>query len=167
MKVHRLELLRGVHPRMLELPRQWIKRGPFEIYVAKNGGLRVDESVQAGLSGTGMSAAATLKKTPHGRAGAADLCPLEFLDFTPVSYGGNAKRWSTWLELPQTLRDKFAIIGLFSEELGFKWGGRWVGKAYPYGDQPHHELADWGRLPFPAPGYEFPADLEALLSAAG
>ena len=166
MKVHRLELLRGVHPRVLELPRQWIKRGPFEIFVAMNGGLRISEKVQAGLSGTGMSAAATLRKTPHGRGGAADLCPLGFLAFTPVSYGGTAKRWASWDELPQLIRDQFTEIGKFSESLGLKWGGRWVGKSYPNGDQPHHELADWGRLPFPAPTYEFPADLEAL-SVAG
>lgn len=159
MRVHQLERARGVHPRMLVLPSQWQKTGPFEIYVAMHGGLRVDEAVQADLSGAGMSAAATLRKTPHGRAGALDLCPLGFLAFVPESFGGTAKRWTPWEKLPQLIRDQFLVLGQFSERLGFKWGGRWVGKAYPNGDQPHHELPDWGRLPFPAPVYEFPSDL--------
>lgn len=160
MKVYNLERAIGVHPRMLVLPREWQRRGLFDIYVALHGGLRVDEAVQKSLSGGGMSAATTLRVTPHGRGGALDLCPMGFLAFVPVSFGGTAKRWFGWDELPQLIRDQFKLIGLFSEALGFKWGGRWLGKAYPNGDQPHHELADWQRLPFPAPVYEFPADLK-------
>lgn len=163
MKVHHLERAQGVHPRMLVLLQRWQLTGPFEIAVAMHGGLRSDEAVQVSLSGSGMSAANTLKKTPHGRGGALDLVPLGFLAFVPVAFGGTAKRWASWEELPQLIRDQFAIIGLFGEHLGFKWGGRWLGKQYPNGDQPHHELADWGRLPFPAPSYEFPADLAASL----
>ncbi len=165
MKVHHIERARGVQPRMLVLLREWEKRGPFEIMVGFHGGLRVEPAVQAMLSGGGFSAADSLKKTPHGRGGALDLWPVSFLEHVPRSWGGTAKQWTAWRDLPQLVRDRFAIIGVFSEGLGFKWGGRWVGKSYPNGDQPHHELADWGRLPFPAPVYEFPSDLEALASS--
>lgn len=161
MKVHHLDRARGVHPRMLVLVREWILRGPFEIVVGMHGGLRTDPAVQATLSGSGMSAANSLRVTPHGRGGALDLWPFSFLDHVPVASGGHAKRWTTWDGLPQLVRDQFGLIGIFSEILGFKWGGRWVGQSYRNGDQPHHELLDWGRLPFPAPVYEFPADLEA------
>jgi hypothetical protein len=159
-KVHHLERARGVHPRMLDLPRQWIARGPFEIAVALHGGLRADEALQAKLSGGGMSAAGSLIKTPHGRAAALDLVPIEFLLYVPVSFGGKARRWFGWDELPAELRAKFKEIGEFSEALGFEWGGRWLGKSFPNGDQPHHQLKGWTRLPFPAPAYAFPADLE-------
>lgn len=157
-----MELARGVHPRMLELLRQWRKRGPFELAVAMHGGLRADPGVQKMLSGGGMSAAGNLRVTPHGRGGAIDLCPLDFLAHVPLSFGGTAKRWSSWEELPPRLRGQFREIGLFSESLGFRWGGRWMGRSYPNGDQPHHELSDWQRLPFPPPAYEWPADLVAL-----
>lgn len=166
MKVHRLDRARGVHPRMLELPRQLLKRCPFETVIAMHGGLRVDEALQKSLSGGGMSAATNLRITPHGRAGALDIWPLTFLAYVPTSWGGTAKRWATWEEVPQSVKNDFQHVGLISEGLGFRWGGRWVGKAYPNGDQPHHELPDWQRLPFPAPTYEFPADLEQLIVAA-
>lgn len=148
---------------MLVLLQQWQRLGPFEIVVGMHGGLRVDPSVQTLLSGGGMSAANSLRITPHGRAGALDLWPVLFLAHVPVSWGGTAKNWTSWEGLPQLVRDQFAAIGAFSEALGFKWGGRWVGKSYKNGDQPHHELPDWQRLPFPAPVYEFPSDLEALI----
>lgn len=164
MKVHHLERARGVHHRLLVLPQEWVKRGPFEIVVGWHGGLRTDPSVQAMLSGSGMSAANSLRVTPHGRAGGLDLWPLLFLDYVPTSWGGYARNWTTWEALPQLVRDQFALIGLFSENLGFEWGGRWVGKSYKNGDQPHHQLKDWQRLPFPPPAYPFPADLEALIA---
>ncbi len=163
MKILHLERARGVHPRMLVLLQKWVVDGPFEIAVGLYGGLRTDPSVQTLLSGSGMSAANSLRVTPHGRGGALDLWPVTFLEHVPVASGGTAKRWTTWEGLPQLVRDQFAAIGSFSENLGFKWGGRWVGQSYKNGDQPHHELADWGRLPFPAPAYPFPADLEALV----
>lgn len=163
MKVHRLAWAKGVHPRMLELVRQWGQRGPFEIAVAMNGGLRADESVQATLGAVGMSGAANLRKTPHGRGAALDLVPLDFLKHTPTSYGGTASRWSSWEELPQSVKDKFLQLVLFSEQLGYKCGARWMGRAFPNGDWPHHELPNWGALPFPPPRYDFPADLEALV----
>lgn len=159
MKIHHLERARGVHPRMLVLLQAWQRRGTFEILVAVNGGLRADPAVQASLASTGMSAAKSLKSTPHGRGGALDIWPVSFLPFVPRNWGGTAQQWTTWRELPQKVRDDFAAIVKFSEALGFKCGARWVGKSYPDGDNPHHELADWGRLPFPAPVYEFPADL--------
>lgn len=165
MKIHHIERARGVHPRMLVLLQEWRKRGTFELVVGFHGGLRVDPTVQAMLSGAGMSAANNLRITPHGRGGALDLWPISFLAHVPRSWGGEARRWTTWPELPQLVRDQFAVIGVFSEGLGFKWGGRWVGHSYPNGDQPHHELADWQRLPFPAPVYEFPSDLVASSSS--
>lgn len=164
-RILHLERARGVHPRMLVLLLDWAKHGPFDIAVAMHGGVRTDPGVQTMLSGGGMSAASTLKVTPHGRAGALDLWPLGFLAYVPKSFGGTAARWGTWEGLPQLIRDQFAELGRFSKALGFKWGGDWVGKSYPNGDQPHHELADWQRLPFPPPTYEFPVELEALLAS--
>lgn len=163
MKVHRLEFARGVNIKMLDLVRQWAKNGPFEIAVAKYGGLRTNESDQALLSGGGMSAAKGLIKTPHGRGAALDLCPLEFLSFVPTAFGGTARRWTSWDGLPAEVREKFTVIGKFSEALGYTWGGRWVGGAYPNGDQPHHELKGWQSLPFPAKAQPFPEDLEQML----
>lgn len=163
MKVHRLQLARGVHPKMLELVRAWSAEGLFEIAVAKHGGLRADESTQTILSGSGMSAASSLKQTPHGRGAALDLVPLSFLDHTPSNFGGNAKRWTAWNDLPEKIKNQFLVIGTFSEKRGFKWGGRWLGRSYPNGDQPHHELPNWGALPFPPPAYAFPPDLEELI----
>lgn len=163
MKVHHLDRARGVHPRMLVLLQEWVKRGPFEIVVGLNGGLRTDPTVQAMLSGNGMSAANNLRITPHGRGGALDLWPVSFLAHVPKSWGGEARRWTTWPELPPVVRDQFALIVTFSKGFGvYNQGADWVGRAYEHGDNPHHELKDWQRLPFPAPVYEFPADLEAL-----
>lgn len=164
-RVLELQRARGVHPRMLVLLLEWAKRGTFDVVVAMHGGVRLDQGVQSMLSGGGMSAASTLKMTPHGRGGALDLWPAGFLSSVPTSFGGTAARWGTWEGLPQRVRDEFAELGRFSQALGYRWGGVWVGKSYPHGDQPHHELADWQRLPFPPPTYEFPVELEALLSS--
>jgi hypothetical protein len=163
MKIHQLERAKGVHPRMLVLLQEWLKRGPFEIVVGFHGGLRTDPAVQSMLSGGGMSAANSLRITPHGRGGALDLWPLIFLDHVPSSWGGHARRWSSWEELPHLVVEQFAGIVTFSEALGFTAGARWRSKSYANGDNPHHELHDWQRLPFPAPVYEFPADLAAAL----
>lgn len=159
VRVHQWERLRGVHPRMLVLPHEWQAHGTFDIVVAMHGGLRVDEGVQSMLSGGGMSAANALIKTPHGRGGAVDLYPLGFLTYVPPSFGGTAKRWGTWEEVSPIVKAQFAELGAFSKKRGFAWGGDWVGKAYPNGDQPHHELRDWRRLPFPAPVYAWPAEI--------
>ena len=166
MKVHHLERAIGVHPRMLVLLSAWQQRGPFEIVVAMHGGLRTDERVQKMLSGGGMSAAGSLRKTPHGRGGALDLWPRTFLPYVPSSWGGTAKRWGTWPQLPALVKAQFAEIVAFSKGLGFRCGADWISHDYPNGDNPHHELPDWGRLPFPPPEYEWPSDLAAVCASS-
>ena len=153
MRVHNRERAKGVNPRMLQLLDKWEAEGTHEVCVAVHGGLRVDQAVQSALSAGGMSAATTLKRTPHGRGGALDVYPLSFLPFVPVANGGTARRWGAWDELPQQVRDEFKAFGVFAEKHGYKWGGRWVGHDYPNGDQPHCELIDWQKLPFPPPIY--------------
>lgn len=71
----------------------------------------------------------------------------------PASHGGTGKRWTSWEALPESLKLQFAAFGRFAESRGFKWGGRWVSKTFPNGDQPHVELPNWQALPFPAPIY--------------
>lgn len=153
-QVLRRERARGVHPQLQALLDTWVLEGTHDVVIAVNGGVRSDPVLQASLAAEGFSAAGTLKVTPHGRAAAVDVWPASFLPHVPVANGGTARRWSSWAELPQPVRDEFKAFGVFAESKGFKWGGRWLGRAYPNGDQPHVELANWQRLPFPAPVYE-------------
>jgi D-alanyl-D-alanine carboxypeptidase len=152
-QVLRRERARGVHPQLHALLDSWAAEGTHDVVIAVNGGVRTDPALQSKLAAEGFSAATTLKLTPHGRAAAVDVWPASFLEHVPVANGGTAKRWSTWAELPDQVRAEFKAFGIFAEERGFKWGGRWIGKSYPNGDQPHVEIANWQRLPFPPPIY--------------
>lgn len=152
-KIHHRERSRGTNPKFGQLLDDWEREGEHDIVIAFDGGLRTDEARQAANAAAGMSQAPTLKKTPHGRGAALDVYPVEFLEHVPESHGGTAKRWTPWALLPDFIKAKFRAFGEFAEKRGFKWGGRWVGRAFPNGDQPHVELADWQRLPYPAPIY--------------
>lgn len=143
----------GVHPHLMALLDSWGVDGTHDVLVAPNGGVRTDEALQASTAAAGLSQAKTLRSTPHGRAAALDVWPVSFLPYVPVSAGGTGNRWVGWEQLPELVRNEFFVFGLFAETRGCKWGGRWRGKAFPNGDQPHVEMADWQRLPFPPPIY--------------
>lgn len=153
LRVWHLERLDGTHPSVRELAASWVREGTHDVLVAPDGGLRTDEAGQADKAKAGLSAAASLKSTPHGRGAAGDFWPVSFLPFVPVSAGGMGPRWVAWEKLPQQVRDEFRAFGEFAEKRGFRWGGRWVSKLFPNGDQPHVEMPQWGALPFPPPKY--------------
>lgn len=146
-----LERLDGTHPKVRELAASWVREGTHDVLVAPDGGLRTDEAGQASKAKAGLSAATSLKSTPHGRGAAGDFWPVSFLPFVPALAGGTGPRWVAWEKLPQQVRDEFRAFGEFAERHGFRWGGRWVAKLFPNGDQPHVELKNWGALPFPPP----------------
>ena len=152
-QVLHLERARGIHPQLRALLDSWCVDGSHNVLVAPNGGVRTDEALQASTAAAGLSQAKTLRSTPHGRAAAVDVWPVSFLPFVPLSAGGTGSRWVSWEQLPELVRNEFFLFGLFAETKGLKWGGRWRGKTFPNGDQPHVELPDWQSLPFPAPVY--------------
>jgi hypothetical protein len=139
----------GVVPLLQTLLDAWVRVGTHDIVIAPDGGLRTSVAQQAEKAASGLSNAKTLRQTPHGRGCALDVWPLSFLEFVPLSSGGTAQRWAAWAELPQRVRDEFRAFGEFAERNGFRWGGRFRGKLFPNGDQPHVELMDWQRWPFP------------------
>ena len=152
--VHNKERLNGVHPSIrVDLVDAFEKELPFDVLVAPNGGLRTDEKAQAATAASGMSNATTLKSTPHGRAAAGDFWPVSFLPFVPAKHGGTGKAWVSWEKLPQKVRDEFAAMGAVGERHGYEWGGRFKGKTFPNGDQPHYQMKGWQLMPFPPPKY--------------
>lgn len=153
VRVLELDRAHGVHPSLLELLASWEREGSHDVVVAPNGGLRTDARLQAALASGGASAASTLRSTPHGRAAALDVWPVSFLAHVPRAQGGTASRWTSWEALPADVREAFAAFGRFAEVRGFVWGGRWRGKTFPHGDQPHVELREWRTMPFPPPVY--------------
>lgn len=144
-----LERATGIHPRLKSLLDIWATTGAHDVLIAPDGGLRTDEAVQAGKAASGQSNATSLRQTPHGRGGAVDVWPVSFLPYVPKQNGGTGARWVAWEHLPQQVRDEFHAFGDFAERHGFRWGGRFRGAKFPNGDQPHVELEDWQRLPFP------------------
>lgn len=139
----------NVHPELAEVLDAWEREGTHAVVVAPLGGRRASSGDQQQLAALGMSAATDLRSTPHGRGAALDVWPESFLAHVPLSWGGTAARWSSWAELPQSVRDEFAVFGEWAEARGLVWGGRWRSATYPNGDQPHIELANWRTLPFP------------------
>jgi hypothetical protein len=127
----------------------WEIDGKHDILVAPNGGLRLNAATQAALAQSGMSRAADLRSTPHGRGAAVDVWPTSFLAHVPERDGGTAKRWTSWEALPVGVKADFLVFGEFAEARGFKWGGRWRNAMFPYGDQPHVEILAWQSLPYP------------------
>jgi hypothetical protein len=146
----------GVHPDLRALLDAWDSQGAHVVVVAPDGGLRTDPALQAGFAAGGMSGASTLATTPHGRGVGLDVWPVSFLPHVPVGSGGTASRWSSWAELPESVKAEFLAFGEFSEARGFKWGGRWRSAKFPNGDQPHVELPNWTRFPYPVPGGRYP-----------
>lgn len=147
------EKLRHVHPAFTVLIDEW-KSHPntFEIEIAD--GLRYgpeDEALQARNYATGMSKARFLRDTAHGRGGAIDIYPIEFRDWI--------KR--AWPDVPSDIKNKFLVFGMFAENRGFIWGGRWL-KTFPYGDQPHIELKAWNTLQFPPDGSLFTLPIKEI-----
>lgn len=141
----------GVAPELVALLDAWDVSGPHAVLVAPYGGLRTTQEDQSKLAELGMSAATNLATTPHGRGAALDVWPVAFLAHVPRSWGGTASRWSTWDEVDEPIKAQFATFGAFAEARGLQWGGRWRSSKYPSGDQPHVELPNWQRLPFPPP----------------
>lgn len=117
----------------------WEREGTHDVLIAPDGGLRVDEEKQARYAAQGNSNAATLEDTPHGRGAAADVYPVSFLPHLQ-------KRWE---DVPASVQLEFATFGRFCEARGLVWGGRWRGKTFANGDQPHIEIPNWRSLPFP------------------
>lgn len=132
----------GVDPRLVAFLDWWDKNGEFVIVVDPDGGVRTDAAKQASFAASGVSSAATLDATPHGRAGALDLHPV--LRLTKDGRGA--------LELGMKRVDLYERIGVAAEKFGLKWGGRWRTKTFPDGDQPHIEVPDWRTLPYPPRG---------------
>ncbi len=120
----------GVHPKLQEFLTWWEEHGPFPISVVAEGGVRTDEAKQRDFFNRGVSKAATLKETPHGRAAALDLAPYDTQKKAPVFTGVDAE---------------FAAIGSAAKAHGLVWGGDWTGLK----DLPHVELPNWRSLPFP------------------
>lgn len=133
----------GVRLELQELLDEWERVGTHKVIIPTHpwGGLRTSESDQASYADGGMSAAATLRTTPHGRGGGLDVWPEDF----PHYVNG------TWDAVPAYIKQQFEDFGVFAELHGFVWGGRWRSATYPNGDQPHVELRNWRELPFPPP----------------
>ena len=148
-KVLHRERAVGVRADFADLLDDWERDGTHDVVIPPDGGLRLDEANQAAKAAIGLSAAKTLRSTPHGRGAALDVWPRDFLAHVPVSHGGTARRWTSWEKLPAEIREQFAAFGRFAEVRRFKWGGRWVSRTFPNGDQPHVELPNWQALPFP------------------
>jgi hypothetical protein len=133
------ERAEGVHPALVGLLDSWERDGEFAVQVAGGegwpypGGLRTDEATQAAAAATGLSAASTLKDTPHGRGAALDVWPMGFEPYQSF-------------EVQPGMRELMTRFGEFAEARGFEWGGRW-GKA----DYPHVQVPGWRSLPFPPP----------------
>lgn len=142
-KVQHRERALGVHPALQALLDAWEARGPHSVVVAPYGGLRTDEALQAGFAAAGNSNATTLRSTPHGRGAALDVYPSSFLPLLALP----------WAAVPDDVRAQFEAFGIFAEERGFTWGGRWRGPKFPNGDQGHVEVKSWTDLPFPPPDY--------------
>jgi len=129
-RVRHRERAAGVDRRLLAFLDWWDANGPFTIVIGPDGGVRTDAAKQADYFRRGTSKARTLQETPHGRAGALDL--------TPVDAKGNP----VW-EGPG-VSEKFAEIGRLAKAHGFAWGGDW-----PSADMPHIEVKDWKGLAYP------------------
>lgn len=130
------ELLNKVHPSFKTLIENW-KSHPNTFPIKIVSGLREDEAEVARLYAIGMSNAKNLSETPHGRGGAIDIHPA---DFNPRI---------AWPDQPDAMKLKFYVFGMYAEVAGYTWGGRWRGKKFPYGDQPHVERKDWKTMPYP------------------
>lgn len=142
-RVLQRENARGVHLELQGLLDAWELEGTHQVLIPSSpwGGLRTSEADQAGYAGGGLSGAATLSATPHGRGGALDVWPVEFIHYVN----------GTWAAVPELVKQKFATFGAFAEARGFVWGGRWRSATLPNGDQPHVEMRAWRSLPFPPP----------------
>lgn len=136
--VYHRERADGVHPQLQQLLDAWAREGTHNVVVADYpgpGGLRTDEAEQQELHADGLSGAASLIDTPHGRGAALDVHPEGFDPHR--GFGSQADA-----EL------RLRAFGEFAERYGFVWGGRW---SKP--DMPHVELPNWRALPFPPPQY--------------
>jgi D-alanyl-D-alanine carboxypeptidase len=148
--VYNLERVTGVDDRLSWFLAGWQVHGPFEIVIPPDGGVRKDAARQAVFYAQKTSNAATLADTPHGRAGAIDICPY---GPTPLTRKGSTV-FVLGPQYPENLPPhlqaecvaKFRRIGAIAKRLGFVWGGDW---ARP--DMPHIEVPDWRLLPFPPP----------------
>lgn len=125
----------GVHPSLLKLLDDWERVGWFDVMIAPDGGVRTDEAKQAKLYAQGVTKAKSLSETPHGRAAALDIWPV---DFEPFVSG-------TWAAVPEVVKTQFYAFGQFAQEQGFNWGGAWSS----FKDYPHVEVPNWRLLPFP------------------
>ena len=135
------EKLADVNPLFRNLIDEWkTAKQTFPIQI--DDGLRKGveaELAQKSYFAKGMSKAKTLRETPHGRGAAIDIRPVSF---TP------AMERLAWPDVPEKVKTEFYIFGLFAENRGFKWGGRWRNATFPYGDQRHIEIVGWERIPF-------------------
>lgn len=129
VRVHHRERAAGVHWRLQAFLEAWAWFGPFKIGVVRDGGVRTDEAKQAQLYASGASKARTLKETPHGRAGAIDVAPVNDAG-TPIFTGP---------------REQFFAIGAFGKLLGLEWGGDFANLF----DGPHLQVPGWKALPMP------------------
>lgn len=135
-KVKNRENAEGCDARLQAALDAWEAQGEFDIVVADEGGLRTDEAEQEKLFASGLSRAANLASTAHGRGAALDLYPDGF------------DPHRSWAEQPlgeQMVKGYFYAMATFFESRGLVWGGRW--KGFP--DWPHFEVPDWQSLPFP------------------
>ena len=130
---------RGVLPDLLALLDAWELEGAHTVTIAPDGGLRTDAAKQAGYAASGNSNATTLEQTPHGRGAALDVWPTDFADYVS----------GPWTDVPEAIKAKFEAFGVFAEQRGLVWGGRWRGAGFANGDQPHVELQNWRAYPYP------------------
>lgn len=151
-RVRARERAAGVLPELLALLDAWEAEGTHDVIVAPDGGLRTDAALQATYASTGGSEASRLEDTPHGRGAALDVWPVAFLDYVPKALGGNAARWATWAEVPDSVKVQFRAFGDFAKKRGLVWGGDWRSSTFPNGDQPHVQLRDWRSYPYPPRG---------------
>lgn len=137
--VHNKDRANGAHAELRKLLEDWEREGTHEVTVAVDGGLRwgLDaEQKQKGFFDAGLSKAATLKQTPHGRGAA--------LDVHPVGFNPNAG-----FDTQPGMREKFVSFGTWAESKGFTWGGRF-GSFGKDGDLPHIEIKNWAtRFAYP------------------
>jgi hypothetical protein len=122
----------GVVPPLQAFLDWWEQQGPFPVLVAPDGGLRFDEAKQRKYYEQGLSKAATLADTPHGRGAALDLWPVGFQP---------AKK----LDEQPDIKKKFTEMGRIAKtQFNLTWGGDWGW------DYPHVEVKNWRKLyPYP------------------
>ncbi len=144
VRVFNIDRASGCRPELLDLLDQWKIHGTFDLTVAEDGGYRFGpaaEWVQGHFFKMGLSKAATLRDTPHGRRCAVDCHPVGF------------DPHKSFAEQPEPgMREKFKTWGVFVELCGLTWGGRFGGFGKD-GDMPHAEIPLW-RTRYQFPGGE-------------